>query len=81
MLDGDTLMERLPPGLEEALEQERAMSRRIEDLTDPELRGLLGALARHNEINGAAGELMGLCLVEAGARFLRQESTDQNQEA
>lgn len=80
MLDGDTLMERLLPGLEELREQERAISGRIEELSDAELRGLLGALARSNDINGAAGELMGMALVEASARFLAGKPTTEDTE-
>jgi hypothetical protein len=80
MLDGETLMERLLPDLEETLERERAMSSRIEELSDAELRRLLGALARHNDINGAAGELLGLCLVEASARFLKAKRTTEDTE-
>jgi len=80
MIDGETMMARLLPEIEAQQDQARQLAARLQELSDAELRDLLGALARHNDINGAAGELMGLCLVEGTARFMRPEARDQNPE-
>jgi len=80
---GEALMDDLIAPLAKAQGLAAAVERSVADLDDAELRSVLGALARHNDINGPAGELLGLCLVEASARFLRgkPETRDQNQDA
>jgi len=76
MIDGETMMARLLPEIEAQQDQARQVAARLGELTDAELRDLLGALARHGDINGPAGELMGLCLVEGTARFMRANTED-----
>jgi N-acetylmuramoyl-L-alanine amidase len=51
----------------------------VAELSDAELLALLGAVAGHEDIHGAAGELMGMAVVESSARWIREKQFQDTQ--